>query len=72
MVLFWGMRRSGNAFTLVELMVVVAIICVLAILALPGFLRARQRTQNTKFIKRFASTLTRQHLCDRAPWYPPT
>jgi len=31
-------------------MIVVAIICLLALLALPAFLRARQRTQNTKFI----------------------
>jgi len=44
------MRPSSQAFTLVELMVVVAIISLLAILALPSFLRARQRTQETKFI----------------------
>ena len=31
-------------------MIVVAIICLLVLLALPSFLRARQRTQNTKFI----------------------
>lgn len=44
------MRRSREAFTLVELMIVVGIICLLALIALPGFLRARQRAQNTKFI----------------------
>jgi type II secretory pathway pseudopilin PulG len=31
-------------------MIVVAIIALLAVLALPAFLRARQRAQNTKFI----------------------
>lgn len=44
------MRRSREAFTLVELMIAVAIICLLAVLAMPSFLRARQKTQNTKFI----------------------
>jgi prepilin-type N-terminal cleavage/methylation domain-containing protein len=44
------MRRSREAFTLVELMIVLAIVCLLAVLALPSFLRARQRAQNTKFI----------------------
>ena len=50
MVLFSGMRRSQEAFTLAELMIVVAIICLLAVLAMPSFMRARQRAQNTKFI----------------------
>jgi prepilin-type N-terminal cleavage/methylation domain-containing protein len=44
------MRGRRDAFTLVELMIVVGIICLLAVLALPGFLRARERAQNTKFI----------------------
>ncbi len=44
------MRRSRDAFTLAEVMIVVAIICLLAVLAVPSFLRARQRAQNTKFI----------------------
>lgn len=44
------MRRSREAFTLAEVMIVVAIICLLAVLAMPSFLRARQRAQNTKFI----------------------
>jgi prepilin-type N-terminal cleavage/methylation domain-containing protein len=44
------MRGRRDGFTLVELMIVVGIICLLAVLALPAFLRARQRTQNTKFI----------------------
>ena len=44
------MRRSREAFTLAEVMIVVAIICLLAVLAVPSFLRARQRAQNTRFI----------------------
>jgi prepilin-type N-terminal cleavage/methylation domain-containing protein len=44
------MRRSREAFTLVEIMIVVAIICLVAVIAVPSFLRARQRAQNTKFI----------------------
>jgi prepilin-type N-terminal cleavage/methylation domain-containing protein len=44
------MQNRRKAFTLVELMIVVAIIGLLAVLALPAFLRARQRAQNTKFI----------------------
>ncbi|MFZ1218354.1 MAG: type II secretion system protein [Chthoniobacterales bacterium] len=34
-----------TAFTLVEIMIVVAIIALLAVIAVPGFLRARKRTQ---------------------------
>ena len=37
--------RKQNAFTLVEIMIVVAIIALLAAIAVPGFLRARKRSQ---------------------------
>jgi prepilin-type N-terminal cleavage/methylation domain-containing protein len=36
---------NPTAFTLVEIMIVVAIIALLAVIAVPGFLRARKRTQ---------------------------
>jgi prepilin-type N-terminal cleavage/methylation domain-containing protein len=39
-------RRA--AFTLVEIMIVVAIIALLAALAIPGFLRARKRAQASR------------------------
>jgi prepilin-type N-terminal cleavage/methylation domain-containing protein len=39
-------RRAG--FTLVEIMIVVAIITLLAALAIPGFLRARKRAQASR------------------------
>lgn len=43
------MQKNG-AFTLVEIMIVVAIIALLAAVALPSFLRARQQSQNVRFI----------------------
>jgi prepilin-type N-terminal cleavage/methylation domain-containing protein len=41
-------KRPTNAFTLVEIMIVVAIIALLAAIAVPGFLRARKRSQASR------------------------
>jgi prepilin-type N-terminal cleavage/methylation domain-containing protein len=38
-------RERAFAFTLAEIMVVVAVIALLAVIALPGFMRARKRAQ---------------------------
>src|SRR3954452_12787208 len=44
------LNRKHSAFTLVEIMIVVAIIALLAAIAVPGFLRARKRSQASKIL----------------------
>jgi prepilin-type N-terminal cleavage/methylation domain-containing protein len=46
----FALTKSANAFTLVEIMIVVAIIALLAAIAVPGFLRARKRSQASRII----------------------
>ena len=42
--------KRPRAFTLVEIMIVVAIIALLAAIAVPGFLRARKRSQASRIL----------------------
>jgi prepilin-type N-terminal cleavage/methylation domain-containing protein len=42
--------QNRHGFTLVEIMIVVAIIALLASIAVPGFLRARKRSQASRII----------------------
>ena len=44
------LHRKHAGFTLVEIMIVVAIIALLAAIAVPGFLRARKRSQASKIL----------------------
>ena len=43
-------RNNKSAFTLVEIMIVVAIIGLLAALAIPGFVKARKQSQGRRII----------------------
>jgi len=59
-------KRGG--FTLVEIMIVVAIIALLAAIAVPNFLRARKRSQATMILEdlRLISTALDQYAIDNS------
>src|SRR5947209_3736960 len=48
--MFKRLHIKHAGFTLVEIMIVVAIIALLAAIAVPGFLRARKRSQASKIL----------------------
>ena len=45
------LQNKNGGFTLVEIMIVVAIIALLAAIAVPNFLRARKRSQATRILE---------------------
>src|ERR1041385_5794282 len=49
-VMFKKLQTKHAGFTLVEIMIVVAIIALLAAIAVPGFLRARKRSQASRIL----------------------
>src|SRR5205807_727632 len=49
-VMFKKLHIKHAGFTLVEIMIVVAIIALLAAIAVPGFLRARKRSQASRIL----------------------
>ena len=48
--MFQKLNKNRGGFTLVEIMIVVAIIALLAAIAVPNFLRARKRSQATRIL----------------------
>ena len=45
-----SLKRDGQGFTLVEIMIVVAIIGLLTVLALPSFLKSRKQSQGRRIM----------------------
>ncbi len=59
-----GIRQGG--FTLVEIMIVVAVIALLAAIAVPGFMRARKRSQASRILNdlRFIDSAVDQYALE--------
>ena len=59
-------RHSDRAFTLVEIMIVVAVIALLAAIAVPGFMRARKRSQAARILNdlRFIDSAVDQYALE--------
>src|SRR5260370_2687935 len=71
------LNKNRGGFTLVEIMIVVAIIALLAAIAVPNFLRARKRSQATRILEdlRIIDSALDQYAiesnkasCDSAVW----
>ncbi len=62
------LQNKTRGFTLVEIMIVVAIIALLAAIAVPNFLRARKRSQATRILEdlRLIDSATDQYAIDTA------
>ena len=45
-----GLRRTRHAFTLVEVMIIVALIALLVVLAIPSFIKVRKQSQGKRII----------------------
>ena len=60
------LNKNRGGFTLVEIMIVVAIIALLAAIAVPNFLRARKRSQATRILEdlRMLDSATDQYAID--------
>ena len=65
------MRRESG-FTLVEIMIVVAIIALLAVVAVPSFIRARNQAQDSKFMNalRIAGDAVELYAMENGGRYP--
>jgi prepilin-type N-terminal cleavage/methylation domain-containing protein len=62
------LNKNRGGFTLVEIMIVVAIIALLAAIAVPNFLRARKRSQATRILEdlRLLDSALDQYAIDTA------